>query len=467
MVRPNFRGGLLAAALVAATLVGVGVGGWLSNRATSGRQRIGPRAAAIADESAARQHAHADHAHAHAPHDEATSIELSPEAQRSIGLRLMTVELRSFDRTVTLPAMVVERPGRSRVVVTAPLTGVITRIDPLLGEAIAAGQPLFEMRLTHEELVQGQTDFLRSLEELDVVNREIERLEKIAAGGAIPGKSVLERKYEQQKLTGLIRAQQQALLLHGLHPEQVETIRQKRELLGQLTVRAPESHDPAGCAADAPCLLQVQDLDTEQGQHVTAGETLCVLSDHCELYIEGKAFAHDIPALNEAARQAWPIKALLDVGGGQAETIEGLRILLLGARVDPQSRTLPFYATLKNEVVRDETTPEGRRFVSWRFKPGQRAELQVPLETWPDRVVLPAAAVVQEGPESYVFLQNGDHFDRRAVHVEYRDRDWVVLADENEVWPGDVVAMSGAQQLQLALKNKAGAGADPHAGHSH
>ena len=30
-------------------------------------------------------------------------------------------------------------------------------------------------------------------------------------------------------------------------------------------------------------------------------------------------------------------------------------------------------------------------------------------------LVLPAAAVVREGPEAYVFRQNGDLFDRRPV----------------------------------------------------
>lgn len=458
---------LAAGVLLAVALAGVVVGWKLSVRSAQPATGAGHDEHAEAEHDHDHSHEHAADGHSHSPHDESTSIELSPEAQRNIGLQMTAVELKPFQRTITLPAMVVERPGRSRVVVTAPLTGVITGIEPLLGEAVTAGQPLFEMRLTHEELVQAQSEFLRGLEELDVVNREIERLEKIAAGGAIPGKVVLERKYEQQKLEGMIRAQEQALLLHGLSAEQVAAIREKRELLGSLTVSAPESHDNRSPQADSPCLLQVQELDAEQGKHVTAGEPLCVLADHCELYVEGKAFEQDTRALNEAAKQGWPVKALLDVGNGETETISDLNILLLGNRVDPNSRTFPFYLALKNEMVRDEKTPEGRRFLSWRFKPGQRAEVQVPVETWEDRVVLPAAAVVQEGPESYVFLQNGDHFDRRPVHVEFRDRDWVVLADENEVWPGDVLAMSGAQQLQLALKNKAGGAVDPHAGHNH
>ena len=72
-------------------------------------------------------------------HDEAEAVKLSQAAQENVGLRLAKVELRSFERTITVPAMVVERPGRSTVQVAAPLTGVVTRIWPLQGETVDAG----------------------------------------------------------------------------------------------------------------------------------------------------------------------------------------------------------------------------------------------------------------------------------------------------------------------------------------
>jgi hypothetical protein len=42
-----------------------------------------------------------------------------------------------------------------------------------------------------------------------------------------------------------------------------------------------------------------------------------------------------------------------------------------------------------------------------------------------------------------------------------------VIESDGTLFPGDVVAVSGAYQMQLALKNKAGGGVDPHAGHNH
>ncbi|MGD9636971.1 MAG: secretion protein HlyD, partial [Pirellulales bacterium] len=117
--------------------------------------------------------------------------------------------------------------------------------------------------------------------------------------------------------------------------------------------------------------------------------------------------------------------------------------------------------------VLDQKGPNGHRFLEWRYKPGQRLELSIPVEQWTGRIVLPVDAVVEEGAEMYVYRQNGKLFERVPVHVEYRDRQSVVIANDGTLFPGDVVAGTGAYQIHLALKNKSGGGIDPHAGHNH
>jgi multidrug efflux pump subunit AcrA (membrane-fusion protein) len=359
----------------------------------------------------------------------------------------------------------VERPARSVIEVTAPMTGVVTRIYPIEGEAVAPGQKLFDLRLTHEELVQSQADLLKAAEELDVIAREIKRIEDLIKDQALPGKQLLERQYEQQKQQAAMRANRQALLLHGLTNDQIDAILKERKLLQQLTVVVPATTEEGGMVPEG-AIFQVQNLKVAQGQHVNAGDTLAVLGDHAGLYIEGEAFERDTEAVNRAAERQWPVSAILDTDGGTPVVISELRVLYLAAQVNAESRTLDFYVTLPNEKIRD-TKVDGHRFVAWRYRPGQRVQLQIPVETLPDRIVLPADAVAQEGVESYVFTPDGDHFDRRSVHVEYRDPLWVVIANDGSLFPDELVAVSGAQQLQLALKNKSGGGIDPHAGHSH
>lgn len=451
---------IVATGIAVVLLITVGVLGrsWLTNRSSSPAENGQDAHHKAADK-------HGEHDHAHAGHSEATSLELSKQAQQSIGLTVAPVKLQTFERTITVPGLITERPGKSLMAVTAPLTGVITNIFVIQGEAVQPGRRLFDLRLSHEELVQAQSDFLRTAEELDVIAREVARLEKVAADGAIAGKTLLERKYEQQKQQAVLRAQRQALMLHGLSEKQVDLIYSKRTLLQGLTVEAPTltgSQDDKTTGAP----LIIQELKVIQGQHVTAGDKLCTLANHAELLIEGTAFAQDASEIQQAVANNWTVSITLEAKASKPERVSGLGILYLANQIDPESRAFHFYVKLPNQLLRDNTA-DGRRFIYWRFKPGQRIQVHVPVEQWTNRIVLPVDAIAQEGAETFVFQANGDHFDRRTVRLEYRDQFWAVVANDGSIYPGDIVAQSGAHQLQLALKNKSGGAIDPHAGHNH
>ncbi len=405
-----------------------------------------------------------DRDYGHEGHDESHALELSAQARKNIGLTTAVVELQPYVRFVSMPATVIGRPGRSYVEVTALLGGRVTRVYPIEGEAVEPGQPLFDLRLTHEELVKAQSEFLRSAEELDVSLREIKRLQ--SAGAAIAGKTLRQREYEKQKLEATLNAQQQSLLLHGLTQQQINDILQKRTLVQGLTVMTPE-HPKNGYEVAPKQAFTVRSLHVKPGQYVEAGAPLCLLMDYGELYLQGRAFEHDADELLQADREDWELTAIVEDGGEQPQVIKGLKIVFVDNEVDPQSRALYFYVGLSNHIVHESRSDDGHRFLSWQYRPGQRMQLRVPVEEWPDRIVLPVDAVAQEGVEYYVFQQNGNHFDRVPVHVEYQDQFWTVIANDGSIFPGDTVVMSGAHQLQMALRNKAGGGVDPHAGHNH
>ena len=400
--------------------------------------------------------------HNHAGHSESESLELSENARRNIGLETDQVKLRPFERTVGVPAMVVERPGRSHIDITAPFTAVVTRIYPIQGEALKPGQPLFDLRLTHEDLVDAQREFLLASEQLTVVKLEVDRLSKIIRD--IEGRRLTEQEYERRKIEATLRARREGLLLHGLSEEQVDQILASGKLLRTLTVVAPPfSEEPTH--KDFEHLYHVQALAVNPGQQVTAGERLAVLADHCDLYIEGKAFEDDAERLTQAANEGWPVDAVMMVEGKRLGDPLRLKILYVSDQVEADSRSLHFYMKLPNDIVRD-SRQDGHRFIGWKYRPGQRLEVRVPVERWEKQIVLPIDAVAEEGAETFVFEQNEDHFDRVSVHVRYRDKNWVVIDDDGSL-VGSTVAVSGAYQMQLALKNKAGGGIDPHAGHNH
>jgi len=465
--RPVLRGLVLLVAVGAVAVAGfVTRDAWLPHLPSWLASQTGGATASASPAAETDAHAGHDHDAEPGPAGAGTTLALSEQGRKNIGLTLATIELRDFQRTITVPAVLVGRPGQSQVTVSAPMTGIVSRIYPIRGEAVAPGMPLFDLRLTHEDLVDKQSGLLRDIQQLDVVKQEVARLDRVTASGAIAGKTLLERQYEQQKIEASIEAEKQALLLHGLSEEQIQQIVQQRRLLQHVTVTAPPSaNHTAGHAHDD--FYQVSQLAVKPGDHIVTGTVLAVLSDHCELYIEGKAFAQDAEALNQAANAGAELTALIGANGVGTREVTGLKILYVENEVERDSRALKFYVALPNELVRNEQTPDGHRFISWRYRPGQRVELLVPVERWASRIVLPVEAVVQDGAETYVYQQVRGEFARQPVHVEHRDQRWAVIEADGTLFPGDTVAVQGAYQIHLALKNKAGGGPDPHAGHNH
>lgn len=434
-------------------------------------------------------HSDDDHGHDHAGHDDASSLELSTQALQNLGLvgdGIGRIEIGAFERSFSVPAVVVERPGKSRTQISTPMTGLVTAIHAVPGEAIDPGTLLFELKLTHEDLVKAQTDFVRMLGELDIEEREIERLESVASSGSVARKTLIEREYARDKLKSYLIVQREALRLHGLTEQQVHAIETQRRLLTDLKLYSPSEDgtsrselnlsDQRGrdtmfpvafLSTEAAPPMILRELHVHRGQAVNAGEPLATLVDYSQLYVEGMAFEQDIVALTQAIQNGWTVRAEFDETAGRRHVVADLEIAYVDSEVDSASRTMKFYVRLPNELLPSPGRQQDTRFINWRYRPGQRLQLQIPAEVWEKQIVLPVDAVASEGAEYFVFQQNGNHFDRVPVHVKYRDQTSVVIANDGQLFPGDTVAMKAAHQMQMALKNKSGGAVDPHAGHNH
>ena len=84
-----------------------------------------------------------------------------------------------------------------------------------------------------------------------------------------------------------------------------------------------------------------------------------------------------------------------------------------------------------------------------------------------NQIVLPVEAIAREGAESFVFQQNGDILTACPIHVTIGIRRMSSSPMTVRSSPAMSIALRGAHQMQMALKNKSGGGVDPHAGHNH
>jgi multidrug efflux pump subunit AcrA (membrane-fusion protein) len=396
-------------------------------------------------------------------------LELSAQARANLGLVSKPAAVGAYWKTIQIPGVIVDRPGRTDRGVTAPAVGVIVEVHAHPGDTVGPGQRLFTLRLSSEYLQSSQSELFKAMRETELLQEQYARLKDVAASGAVPGARLIEVDQQLRRQTALIEAHRQDLLARGLTTDQVESAAQGR-FVSAIDVVAPEPAadrdsaaeiEPIAAAGDGghrPASYEVQELNVQLGEQVEAGQVLCHLADHNALFIEGHAFKQEASHIARAAQEGWFVRVEFaeDDSTFWPPFEQNLQIQHLSNAIDPATRTFDFFVSLANQSKSYER--HGETFVVWRFRPGQRVRIQVPVEKLENVIVLPSDAIVREGPEAYVFRQNGDLFDRRPVHVLYEDRLNVVLVNDGSVSPGFYIAQSAAASLNRVLKAQAASG---------
>ncbi|MFM9965396.1 MAG: efflux RND transporter periplasmic adaptor subunit [Planctomycetaceae bacterium] len=418
-----------------------------------------------------------------APIAEATVLKLSPQARKNLGLVAKAAKPQTYWRTIQVPGAIVDRPGRSDRGVTAPAVGAVVQVHAFPGDTVRPGDRLFTLRLFSEYLQNTQSELFKATRETELLSEQRVLLAKAAKSGAVAESKLIELDNQLRRQSAAIQAYRQDLLTRGFNLDQIDEVTEgnfvstievvspqndfrfliddfRLEGKGRVVSEAKSSVVPI----ENPAVYEVQDLKVDLGQQVQAGQLLSVLSNHHSLYIEGHAFKQEAPYLEQAAQNGWAVQVEFAEDDQQhwPSLDQSFQIRHLANAIDPANRTFDFFVPLTNQSRGYEK--DGQTFVVWRFRPGQRVRLHVPVEELKDVLVLPSAAIVREGPEAYVFRQNGDLFNRIAVHVLHEDRLNVVLANDGSITSGLYLAQNGAASLNRVLKAQAASGirADVH-----
>lgn len=345
-----------------------------------------------------------DHAAPSAPSER---VLLSAQVQKYLRLTAKPLVPDTFWKTITVPGVIVDRPGHSDRGVVAPLTGVITRIHHFPGETVNPGETLFTVRLLSDALHQTQSDLFKATQDIGLAQEQKKLLPK--AGDAVAGTKITEVENQIARLQTSVKADRQELLNRGPLPEQIGKAA-RGTLVTEITVRVPPRATDAKSAGPA---FEMQELKVELGQQVEAGQTLCLLANHRLLAIEGRAFREETPLLERAVRENYSIEVDFQ---GDPSSIEGdgpdekkarwmrfdqpLAIRYLSNTIDPATRTFTFLIPFENEwrVIEQDK----RAIILWRFRPGHQVRRRLRVEKLDNVFVLPPEAVVREGGEAYV-----------------------------------------------------------------
>jgi multidrug efflux pump subunit AcrA (membrane-fusion protein) len=414
-------------------------------------------------------------------------VELTEVTQSSIGLKTACLVRSDFQSSYDVPAFVRELPGAANLHLDSRFRGIVEEVFVSEGETVRPGQPLYSIELADETLATAQAELLDAMQQIEILDQEIRRLEPGVAGGGVAGKSLLEAQYEKQRLQSRAQTRSQELLLRGLTAADLASIAKERQLIRQVTIALPHRLIPPQLNAGSLFSgideqLVVEELLVKPGAIAQPGDPLCSLAYHAVLAIEGQAYEKDLPQIRQLLASGRTIDVTVGPEGHH-ETIPDQSVAYLTGHVDDATNTYPFFIYLRNEpLFNGGDGGEGGRFVTWRWKPGQRAHIRVPDQRFENQVVVPADAIAVDGLKNLVFRWEGlvdshddhdheegddhnhpriDAFQAVEVRLLHRDRDVAVIDPASELEIGDRIAINHATQLMFALKTSRG-GAHGH-----
>lgn len=406
-------------------------------------------------------------------HDGEAIVEISETATKNLNLKVGSLEIRDYERTIQIPAKIVERLPGGRRMVTAPIAATVSDVFIAPGQAIRPGDPLYELSVTDDSIAVAQVKLINLIAEIENANKQLNRIRPLAVEGAVKQSRVIDAELELSKLKTGYDAACQELLLRGLDESKLTALIEDQTLVREVTVFAPEL--PESNSADTTkTWYTVEEIQALRGSNIDRGDSLCTLSYHGELFIEGYAYESDLEKLSATDTQGVSFTA--EFGESDATYFrEGLSLHSISNHVDAESQTFPVYVAIRNEIQTERADDQMRTFISWQFKPGQRAHLRFPVETWTDQYVVPIEAIAEEGPQVFAFMKiphthevDGEimhEFKRVTVELAYKDGRYAIIKKGANVSKYATYALTGAHFLNLAYKQSASGGGGH--GHSH
>ena len=214
-------------------------------------------------------------------------ILLSAQAQKNLRLTAKPLKADTFWKTISVPGIVIDRPGFSDQGVVAPVTGIVSRIHKIAGNTARPGEVLFTLKLLSESLYLTQTDLFKSAQDIKLAEAQRKRL--ITAGGGVAESRIIEVDSQITRLEVAVKAYRQELLNRGLLPDQIDGVT-GGQFVSEIPILAPridewrlkteDSQTGPGIKSPIsnlqspiPRALEVQELKVELGQQVQAGQT--------------------------------------------------------------------------------------------------------------------------------------------------------------------------------------------------
>ncbi len=436
-----------------------------------------------AQETKGHTHDAASAPHAHGPADQ-EGIRLSAAARANLNLDVAEVATQTIEQVLNIPGVVKALPDRVAVV-TPRLPARIEKVYVNVGDVVTQGAPLLDLRSTEVEKLQ--VEILRTVKSLSIVAQSYERTKELTTNTVLTELEQLQQELIkahgtlQMAAAAVERTQQlsdKVLLTNlGLSPQaavqkylvlgkpselfaleadyrqkqgEVESLKRQLQILGFsaagiATILQRGVPDPI-LTLTAPISGAISARQATPGAMVEATEKLLELIDTSLVWIEGDVVEHLLTAVRPGQQARIRVAAY-------PEVVFTGTVRTMGRTVDPDKRTVHLWIEVPN--------PQGQ------LLPEMFATVTLITQAATDALAVPLQAILTEGAEQFVFVENGDTYVRQSVVLGLKDDRYVEIRDG--LFPGDRIVVRGGYELNAVrtVAAQQAQGGDGHAGHTH
>ena len=350
--------------------------------------------------------------------DFSEGIALTPEEMNRLGLQTAGVEPHVIEETVTVNGII--RPIPDLVAsVSSRVAGKVTRVAGNVGDTVQEGQTLAELRSTALEALQTklQTELLQARNRLQLATADLARLRYLVERGIGAKRVLLQKEAEVSSINVEIAGIENRLRIIGLEPVPTGAAPNGAQAASLLTLSAPRTG-------------VIMHRDVTLGETVDPAKVLFRIADMRRVYVEGEAFEIDAATL----RKGQPVRVQVPAYPGRRFDGE---IAGINYEVESEDKTVPF----RVEIANDPPHP---------LKSNMTAILTVTVGSRGQTLAVPHAAVISDGAESAVFVQEDGAFHKRTVLLGIRDDRYAEV--RNGLEAGEQVVTTGKWQLYTILR---------------
>ncbi|MBD3636583.1 MAG: efflux RND transporter periplasmic adaptor subunit [Crocinitomicaceae bacterium] len=355
-----------------------------------------------------------EHGHEHEGEDHGEEIHFSEDQFKALDFKVDTLPKRNLGTYVEANGEL-EVPPQNQAEVTAVIGANVKSIKVIEGEKVKKGQVL--AYLTHPDLIQLQTDYITNWNDLQFLEQEYKRQEKLYEDKITSGKDFQKLKTDYNSKIGVVNGLEAQLQLIGVNVDNL-----KENKISQIV------------AVRSPISGYVRLVEVKVGQYVNPETSMFEIINNDHVHVDLMVFESDVHKVREGQQVQFSVESLPD-------KLLTATIYSVGQNFENDPKAVHIHAEIDNK--------EGHLI------PGMYVRGRIIVEDY-FSYALPEEAIVREGEQYYIFKAEKEAeewaFEPIEIAIGVKDEGWVEIKLFEPLEEGTIIAWNNAYNLMAEMK---------------